>query len=111
MLYVLIEAERVRTQKLQKEDGLRTLESGNLSEDRAWEAERSDGEVLGQHSSKEPPMSSRPQTRDSDWFTLSPREMCASTFCEGFTCWSQILHRGSAVLSHGGGRLLVSQFG
>lgn len=80
MLYVLIEAERARTKKLQREEGLRALESGSLSEDGGgWEAQ--------QPSTAEPASSlSQAHTPDSEWFPLSPREMCVFSFYERVRC-------------------------
>lgn len=87
MLYVLIEAERARTKKLQRE-GLRPLESGSLSEDRGgWETEQSDRAVRAQHAPKEPASSlSQAQIPDSEWFPLSPWETCALSFREMIRC-------------------------
>uniref|UniRef100_A0A9L0J6A7 Uncharacterized protein n=2 Tax=Equus asinus TaxID=9793 RepID=A0A9L0J6A7_EQUAS len=79
MLYVLLEAERARIQKLQKENELVTPESRILSEDRGGlESWQSDINVLGQRFTKEPVSSlSQSLIEDSEWFLLSPQEKLA----------------------------------
>lgn len=88
MLYVLIEAERARAKKLQREEGPRALDSGSLSEDRGGqETEQSSPAELAQRHTQGPASSlSQAQIPDSEWFPLSPREMCVPTFCERIRC-------------------------
>lgn len=87
MLYVLIEAERARTKKLQKENRLQTLECGTLSREGSWDTEPSSGDVPVQCCAKEPVSSlSQPQIRDSEWLTRNPQEMCAFCFYERILC-------------------------
>lgn len=89
MLYVLIEAERARAKKLQREEGLRALDSGSLSEDGGGrETHQSSPAERAQRHTQEPASSlSQAQIPDSGWFPLSPQEMCAPTSCERIRCY------------------------
>ncbi|XP_029800955.1 uncharacterized protein LOC115296606 isoform X3 [Suricata suricatta] len=78
MLYVLIEAERARTKKMQKGNRLQTLEWGTLSGKCGRDAEPSSGDVPVRRCAKEPVSSlSQSQIRDSGWLTRNPQEILA----------------------------------
>lgn len=79
MLYVLIEAQRDRLKKLQKDNELIKLESRIISEDkRGQETRRSDKSILGQYFTEEAVSSPlKPLIQDSEWFTLSPQKKYA----------------------------------
>ncbi|XP_037375129.1 putative uncharacterized protein ZNRD1-AS1 [Talpa occidentalis] len=79
MLYVLIEAERARIKKLQKENELIAPKSRIISQNReGLGPEQSVTNVPGQSFTKESGSSrSKSRIEDSEWFMLSPQEKLA----------------------------------
>nr|XP_040138183.1 uncharacterized protein LOC101956707 isoform X4 [Ictidomys tridecemlineatus] len=79
MLYVLIEAQRDRLKKLQKDNELIKPESRIISKDKRGQGtEPSEISIIGQHVTKEPISSLlKPLIQGSEWFTLSPEEKLA----------------------------------
>ncbi|XP_060470566.1 zinc finger protein 57 homolog isoform X1 [Panthera onca] len=76
MLYVLIEAERARTEKLRKENRLLTLRCGTVPREGGWDTEPSSGDVPVQRLTKERVSSlSQSQIRDSEWLTWNPQDI------------------------------------
>lgn len=86
MLYLLIEAERARIKKLQKENEL-TAQSRVLEDRGGWGTEQPDIGVRGQRFTKEPvsPLS-QSLIQDSEWFALSPQEKYAFNLYEKMIC-------------------------
>lgn len=87
MLYVVIEAERARLQKLHKENELIIPKPRIISEDnRSYGTEQYVRDGLGHCFTKKPVSSfSQSLVQDSEWFALNPQEKYAVSLYERIT--------------------------